>query len=68
MRVDWTVPPVGRLELPKPCGLRPESVEFPCAFQLRVEFPGRALLMDALALVRLPPVMLAGGRFAEIRD
>ena len=32
----------GRLELPKPCGARPESVALPCALQARVELPERA--------------------------
>ncbi len=27
----------GRFELPNPCGARPESVEFPCAFQVRAD-------------------------------
>jgi len=36
-----------RPELPNPCGARPESVELPCAFQLR---PGEVCGLEALLL------------------
>jgi len=45
----------GRLELPNPCGARPESVALPCAFQLRPLLP---LLRAAL------PFCPEGGRLA----
>ena len=44
----------GRLEAPKPCGARPESVVLPCALQERPELPGRAALFVA------EPVVLCG--------
>jgi len=54
----------GRFELPKPCGARPESVELPCALQVREEVFGRAAEFtepDGLE----PCCTLEGGRFAE---
>jgi len=55
------------LEPPKLCGARPESVLLPCAFQVRVELPGRAeLFIDAPE--RAPGCVADGGRFEESRD
>ena len=71
-----------RLELPNPCGARPESVEFPWAFQVRPEDGGREALLfnelvgrEPLALLlkepfgRVPCICEAdGGRFEDSCD
>ena len=48
----------GRLELPKPCGARPESVELPWAFQLRPEAGAREVLLFKELDGREPLVLL----------
>jgi hypothetical protein len=62
---------VGRLEFeePKPCGPRPESVVFPCAFQERPLLPvfGRAELAELMEAEERDPIV-DGGRFAESCD
>ena len=70
----------GRLELPKPCGARPESVTLPCAFQERFdaelraplllnEAGGRELILPLTEpFARTPLLKEAGGRFAESCD
>lgn len=61
---------VGRLEFeePNPCGLRPESVMLPCAFQERalLLMLGRAELIEAEE--RAAIVEADGGRLAESCD
>ena len=47
----------GRFELPNPCGARPESVELPCAFQVRPEAGGREVLLLS-ELVGREPLLL----------
>jgi hypothetical protein len=57
----------GRFVLPKPCGARPESVELPCALQVREEVFGRAdefIEPDGLE----PCCMAEGGRLEESCD
>jgi hypothetical protein len=57
----------GRLELPKPCGARPESVVLPCALQVRPEVPpGRAELFTVPERAPYGPVV--GGRLVESCD
>jgi hypothetical protein len=56
MRVVCDV--AGRFELPNPCGARPESVELPCAFQLRPEAGGREALLLSELVGREPFALL----------
>ena len=56
----------GRFELPKPRGARPESVELPCAFQVRPEAGDREALLLKEPLGRADWDCPAdGGRFDE---
>ena len=56
----------GRFELPKPCGARPRSVEFPCASQVRELFPDRCgPLLITLLVERFELGIAEGGRFCE---
>jgi len=48
----------GRFELPNPCGARPESVELPCAFQVRPEAGGREVLLLSEPVGREPLALL----------
>jgi len=72
----------GRLELPNPCGARPESVALPCAFQVRPETGGLEVLLFNEFVGREPLALLLnepfgrepcicetdGGRFDESCD
>jgi hypothetical protein len=58
-----------RLELPKPCGPRPESVALPCAFQLRPEADCREVLLLIAPFAREFCICETdGGRFDESCD
>jgi len=57
----------GRFELPKPCGARPESVELPCAFQVREEVFERADEFTEPEGLE-PCCVPKGGRLAESCD
>ena len=63
MRAVWDV--AGRFELPKPCGARPESVEFPCAFQLRFEAGGLEPLLFSELVGREPLALLLNEPFGR---
>ena len=54
-----------RLELPKPTGARPRSVEFPCASQVRPELPDALLFEGAFEGAREEFVIDEGGRLCE---
>lgn len=63
MRAVWGA--AGRFELPKPCGARPESVEFPCAFQLRPEAGGLEALLFSELVGREPFALLLNEPFGR---
>jgi hypothetical protein len=57
----------GRFELPKPRGARPESVELPCAFQVREEALERGDELIEPGVLE-PCCMAEGGRLEESCD
>lgn len=63
MRVVCEV--AGRFELPNPCGARPESVELPCAFQVRLEAGGREALLLSELVEREPFTLLLNEPFGR---
>ena len=55
----------GRFELPNPCGAWPESVELPCAFQVRPEAEGREVLLLSELVGREPFALLLNEPFGR---